>query len=252
MFLELVRDADAVVEAMRPGGLDAARPRLRGPPRGQPADRVLHDLRLRHDRSVPATCRATASPTTRGPASSQPEVDDDGFCDMPEHVVDRHQRRSAVRRARHPRRRHPGARRPARAAGSRSRSPTPPRRSTGCRSETCKAYERPESEVTGNKSDNYERRARHRRHAGRRALPDLRDQPTATCCSWRPSSEFWKNFCEGVGRPDLFEAQPGSKYADHARGNTELQTELRDIFRTRTTAEWLDFGGEAQHADRAR
>ena len=38
---------------------------------------------------------------------------------------------------------------------------------------------------------------------------------------------FWKNFCEGVGRADLFEAHPGSKYADHARGNTELRKELR-------------------------
>ena len=42
--------------------------------------------------------------------------------------------------------------------------------------------------------------------------------------------EFWKNFCEGVGRMDLFERWPGAKYADHARGNRELQAELRDIF----------------------
>ena len=39
---------------------------------------------------------------------------------------------------------------------------------------------------------------------------------------------FWKNFCESVGRIDLFERWPGSKYADHARGNTELRAELRD------------------------
>ena len=45
--------------------------------------------------------------------------------------------------------------------------------------------------------------------------------------------EFWKNFCEGVGRPELFEQHPGSKYADHAIGNVELRKELRDIFRTR-------------------
>jgi crotonobetainyl-CoA:carnitine CoA-transferase CaiB-like acyl-CoA transferase len=55
--------------------------------------------------------------------------------------------------------------------------------------------------------------------------------------------EFWKNFCEGVGRPELFERHPGSKYADHAVGNTELRKELRDIFRTKTSAEWLEFGG---------
>jgi crotonobetainyl-CoA:carnitine CoA-transferase CaiB-like acyl-CoA transferase len=54
---------------------------------------------------------------------------------------------------------------------------------------------------------------------------------------------FWKNFFEGVGRMDLFDKWPGSRYADHARGNRELQAELRDVFLTRTSAEWLDFGG---------
>jgi crotonobetainyl-CoA:carnitine CoA-transferase CaiB-like acyl-CoA transferase len=54
--------------------------------------------------------------------------------------------------------------------------------------------------------------------------------------------EFWRNFCDGVGRLDLFEKWPGSKYATHARGNRELQRELRDIFLTRSTAEWVEFG----------
>jgi crotonobetainyl-CoA:carnitine CoA-transferase CaiB-like acyl-CoA transferase len=56
--------------------------------------------------------------------------------------------------------------------------------------------------------------------------------------------EFWKNFCEGVGRPELFEKWPGSQYGDHARGNIELRVILRDVFKTRTTAEWLAFGLE--------
>ena len=56
--------------------------------------------------------------------------------------------------------------------------------------------------------------------------------------------EFWKNFCEGVGRPDLFESHPGSKYADHAVGDHELRDELEQIFRTRTSAEWLAFSEE--------
>jgi crotonobetainyl-CoA:carnitine CoA-transferase CaiB-like acyl-CoA transferase len=43
---------------------------------------------------------------------------------------------------------------------------------------------------------------------------------------------------------ELFERWPGSKYADHARQNTELQVELREIFRTKTCAEWLDFANE--------
>ena len=56
---------------------------------------------------------------------------------------------------------------------------------------------------------------------------------------------FWKNFCESVGRGDLFERWPGSKYADHARGNLELRAELRDIFKTRSSAEWIALSGEA-------
>jgi crotonobetainyl-CoA:carnitine CoA-transferase CaiB-like acyl-CoA transferase len=55
---------------------------------------------------------------------------------------------------------------------------------------------------------------------------------------------FWKNFCECVGRPDLFERWPGSRYADHARGNRELQRELRAIFATRSSAEWIRLGDE--------
>jgi len=54
---------------------------------------------------------------------------------------------------------------------------------------------------------------------------------------------FWKNFCEGVKRPDLYAAQPGEEMADHARGNTALREELSKIFASRTTAEWMDFAG---------
>src|SRR5260370_24673634 len=55
---------------------------------------------------------------------------------------------------------------------------------------------------------------------------------------------FWKSFCEGIGRVDLFERWPGEEYADHARNNRELQHELRDIFHTRTSNEWIAFGTE--------
>ena len=56
--------------------------------------------------------------------------------------------------------------------------------------------------------------------------------------------EFWKNFCEAVGRMDLFEKWPGSQYGDHAKGNRELQAILTEIFKTKTAAEWLEFGDE--------
>jgi crotonobetainyl-CoA:carnitine CoA-transferase CaiB-like acyl-CoA transferase len=54
--------------------------------------------------------------------------------------------------------------------------------------------------------------------------------------------EFWKNFCEGVGRTDLFERWPGSTFGDHARNNTELQGILTEIFRQKTAREWVEFG----------
>jgi len=112
------------------------------------------------------------------------------------------------------------------------------------RSETWKAYERPEDEVTGNKSDGYERRAPGT--AGMREGVRYQMYQTSDGHVLFMASEqaFWKNFCDGVGRLDLFERWPGSTYADHARNNRELQAELRDIFLTRTCAEWITFAAE--------
>jgi crotonobetainyl-CoA:carnitine CoA-transferase CaiB-like acyl-CoA transferase len=112
------------------------------------------------------------------------------------------------------------------------------------RSETYKAHERPESEVTGNKADDFKRRPPGT--AGMRAgvRYQIYESSDGYVLFMASEQEFWKNFCIGVGREDLFEANPGSKYADHAVGNKELQAELRDIFKTKTSAEWLAFGGE--------
>jgi len=111
------------------------------------------------------------------------------------------------------------------------------------RSETWRAYERPESEVTGNKADNYERRAPGT--AGmiegvRYQVYEAKDNKYILFMA--SEQAFWKNFCDAVGRADLFERWPGSKYADHARNNTELRTELKAIFLTKTAEEWIDFG----------
>jgi crotonobetainyl-CoA:carnitine CoA-transferase CaiB-like acyl-CoA transferase len=111
------------------------------------------------------------------------------------------------------------------------------------RSETYRAYQRPEDEVTGNASDNYERRApatAGMKDGVRYQIYAAKDGHILFMAS---EQEFWRNFCDGVGRMDLFERWPGSRYADHARGNRELQTHLRDIFLTRTSAEWVEFGG---------
>jgi crotonobetainyl-CoA:carnitine CoA-transferase CaiB-like acyl-CoA transferase len=113
------------------------------------------------------------------------------------------------------------------------------------RSETWRAYERPETEVTGNKSDDYERRAPGTAGMIEGVRYQVYEASDHRHVLFMASEQaFWKNFCEGVGRVDLFERWPGSKYADHARGNRELRAELRAIFATKTAQEWLDFGGE--------
>jgi crotonobetainyl-CoA:carnitine CoA-transferase CaiB-like acyl-CoA transferase len=112
------------------------------------------------------------------------------------------------------------------------------------RSETWRAYERPESEVTGNKADNYERRAPGTAGMVEGVRYQVYETSDQLHILFMASEQaFWKNFCEAVDRVDLFERWPGSKYADHARGNKELRRELRDIFRTKTADEWLEFGG---------
>jgi crotonobetainyl-CoA:carnitine CoA-transferase CaiB-like acyl-CoA transferase len=112
------------------------------------------------------------------------------------------------------------------------------------RSETYRAYERPESEVTGNKSDDYARR--EPAIAGMRGgvRYQVYESSDGNILFMASEQHFWKKFTEAVGRPELFERWPGSQYGDHARGNTEMQTELTEIFRGRTTAEWVELGIE--------
>ncbi len=112
------------------------------------------------------------------------------------------------------------------------------------RSETWKAYERPEDEVTGNKADGYERRAPGTAGMKEGVRYQIYESSDSHVLFMASEQEFWKNFCEGVGRMDLFERWPGSKFADHAKGNLELRKELAEIFKTRTTAEWVIWSGE--------
>lgn len=110
------------------------------------------------------------------------------------------------------------------------------------RSESYLAYARPEDVVTGNKADGYVRRpvgTAGMKDGVRYQLYDTADGHILFMASERA---FWKNFCEGLGRIDLFEKWPGSKFADHAKGNTELRSILKEIFRTRTSLQWLEFG----------
>ena len=242
VFRDLVRDADAVIEAMRPGAL---------------AKRGLgyEDLREINPRIVFCTISGygMTGPYADLPSHGiaydtwaglvNPAYDDDGFPYIPEHpstgihagpLFGAFGLLAGVLRARET--------------------------GEGCfleiaqsdaaaamdwyRSETWKAYERPESEVTGNAADNYERRApgtAGMRDGVRYQIYESADGHVLFMAS---EQEFWRNFCAGVDRMDLFERWPGSKFGDHAKGNTELRAELAKIFRTRTTAEWVAWSGE--------
>ena len=240
VFFDLVRGADAVVEAMRPGGLerrglgyDALREinpavvfitisgyGMTGPYKDMPSHGVAYD-------------------TWAGLVN--PGIDEEGFAYIPEHpsmgihagpLFGALGILAGVIRAR--------------ATGRGCRMEIAQSDAAAAmdwyRSETWKAYERPVTEVTGNKADNYERRApgtAGMRHGVRYQIYESKDGFVLLQASER---EFWQNFCTGVGRPDLFERWPGAKFADHAPGNRALQTELRDIFRGRTTADWVAFG----------
>jgi len=240
VYLDLVRDADAVVEAMRPGGLER---------RGLGYER----LREINPRIVFVTISGYgmtgpyADMPSHGVAYDTwagivtPAVDPDGFTYLPEHVsigINAGPLYGALGIL-------AGVIR-ARATGEGCRMELAQADSAAAfdwyRSETYRAYERPESEVTGNKSDNFERRAPGTAGMIEGVRYNVYEVADGHVLFMASEQEFWRNFCEGVGRMDLFERWPGSRYADHARGNKDLRAELRAIFATRTVAEWLEFG----------
>lgn len=241
-YLDLVRHADAVIEAMRPGAL---------------AKRGLTMEKLQEANPAIVFCSISGYGAT-GPYREMPshgiaydtwagqvpvEVDENGYTVMAEHTsVGIHAGPlygalailAAVIRAR--------------ATGE------------GCtmevaqsdaaayfdwyRIETWKGYERPEEEVYGNAADNGERRAPG--IGGMRG--GVRYQIYATTDGYvlfmASEQAFWKNFCEGIDRVDLFERWPGATYGDHARGNLELQAILTEVFGARSTVDWIAFGNE--------
>ncbi len=242
VYLDLVRRADAVVEAMRPGSLERrglgyerlreVNPRLvfctlsgygmTGPYRDLPSHGIAFD-------------------TWAGLV--QPASDEEGFCTIPEHPsVGMHAGPlfgalallAGVLRAR--------------ASGEGCQMELAQSDAAACldwyRSETFRAYERPESEVTGNPSDGYRRRAPGTAGMKEGVRYQLYESADGHVLFMASEREFWRNFCEGVGRMDLFERWPGERLADHARGNRELQRELREIFKGRSSAAWIEFGRE--------
>ena len=242
IYQDLVKDADVVVEAMRPGAL---------------AKRGLgyEDLKKINPKIV--FCNISGYGAT-GPyrdlpshgiafdtwaGSVQAEIDDEGFAYIPEHAsIGIHAGPTfgalgilaAVIRARD--------------TGEGCELEIAQSDSTAYmewyRIESWLAYDRPEDVVTGNKADDYVRRApgtAGMREGVRYQMYEAKDGFVLFMAS---EQAFWKNFCECVGRPELFEKWPGSKYADHARGNKELQAILKEIFATKSCKEWLDLGDE--------
>jgi len=241
-FRDLVGTADAVVEAMRPGVLEKlglgydtlaqVNPRIvfctisgygmTGPYKSLPSHGIAYD-------------------TWAGIVT--PAYDDDGYCYMPEHVsigINAGPLYGALGIL-------AGVLR-ARQTGEGSRMEIAQSDAAAAfdwyRSETWRAYERPESEVTGNASDGYERRAPGTAGMREGVRYQLYDSADGHVLFMASEQAFWKNFCDGVGRLDLFERWPGSKYADHARNNRDLQAELREIFKTKSCAEWIAFADE--------
>jgi len=242
VYLDLVRSADAVVEAMRPGAL---------------AKRGLGYDKLRDVNPAIVFCTISGYGMT-GPYKDmpshgiaydtwaglvEPAYDDEGFCYMPSHpsmgihagpLFGAFGILAGIVRAR--------------ATGEGCRMEIAQSDAAAYmdwyRSETYRAYERPQSEVTGNASDNFERRAPGTAGMAEGVRYQLYDSADGHVLFMASEQAFWKNFCEGIGRLDLFERWPGEKYADHARGNRELHRELREIFKTKTSAEWITFSNE--------
>jgi crotonobetainyl-CoA:carnitine CoA-transferase CaiB-like acyl-CoA transferase len=241
-YIDLVRHADVVIEAMRPGAL---------------ARRGLTMERLRHANPAVVFCSISGYGAT-GPYRDMPShgiaydtwagqvpvvPDESGFTQMGEHTsVGIHAGPlygalailAAVIQAR--------------ATGEGIALEVAQSDAAAYfdwyRIETWRSYERPQEEVYGNAADGGERRepgVGGMRGGVRYQVYRSSDGHVLFMAS---EQEFWKNFCEGVGRPELFARWPGTTYGDHARGNTELQAILTQIFGARTTAEWVAFGND--------
>jgi crotonobetainyl-CoA:carnitine CoA-transferase CaiB-like acyl-CoA transferase len=58
-----------------------------------------------------------------------------------------------------------------------------------------------------------------------------------------PKEKFWERLCEAIDRPELAEGYP--TFADRDRRRDELEPILEDVFRLRTSEEWLAVLAEA-------
>jgi crotonobetainyl-CoA:carnitine CoA-transferase CaiB-like acyl-CoA transferase len=110
------------------------------------------------------------------------------------------------------------------------------------RIESWRSYERPETEVYGNSSDAGERRPPGTGGMREGVRYQVYDSSDGCVLFMASEQEFWRNFCATVGRVDLFERWPGRQYGDHARRNGELRRELAAIFVSQPSAYWIQLG----------
>lgn len=242
VFEDLVRQSDVVIEAMRPGALER---------------RGLGYKQLIKIKPELVFCCLSgygmSGPYQNLPAHGlafdswaglvQPQIDADGFCYIPEHPsVGMHAGPlmaamsicAALLRARQ---QGQGAMIDIAQADSAAFF-------DWLRSGTWKAYQRPESEVTGNASDNFERRAPGTAGMQNGVRYQYYQTSDGHILFMASEQEFWRNFCNGVGHPEWFERWPGNRYGDHAVGNRELQALLRGEFQQRSTKAWMQFAVE--------
>ena len=256
VFLDLVAGADAVIEAMRPGGLDkrgvgyeacrAVNPRIvfctisgygmTGPYKDMPSHGIAYDVWA---------------------GLVAPEITDDGFCAIPEHPsVGIHAGPlfgalgvlAGITRAR-------ATGEPCRLEIAQSDAAAA---MDWLRSETWKAYERPESEVTGNKADGYERRApgtAGMRDGVRYQFYETADGHVLFMASER---EFWENFCQrhrprrplrAAPRLAVRRPRPRQHGAAHRAGGDLPQPHHGRVDRPRQRRQHADRAG--QHAQDA-
>ncbi len=242
IYKDLVKDADVVIEAMRPGAL--ARRGLGFEDLKQINPKIVFCSISGYGMTGPyqdLPSHGIAYDTWAGLVP--PAYDDEGFCHIPEHpsmgihagpLFAAFGILAAVVRAR--------------ATGEGSMLEVAQSDAAAYmdwyRSESWLAYDRPEDVVTGNASDDYVRREPGTAGMKEGVRYQMYESSDGHVLFMASEQAFWKNFCVALGREDLFERWPGSTYADHARGNRELQAVLRDIFRTKTSTEWIQFGDE--------
>ena len=232
-YLELVRGADAVIEAMRPGALARRGLGFERMREVEPAHRLLHDLGLRHDRPV----QGHAEPRHRLRRLGRRRAPDDRRERLPD--ASRATRRSASTPGRSTRRS---------ASARRSSAPAPP--GSGCRFEVAqsdaaaafnwngiegnKAYERPEDEVTGNDGDGKGAApaGRRRQHDARRCATSTTARRTASSCSWPRSASSGRTSATASAGRSCSTQNPGAQVrrprARQRRAAPRAGRDLRD------------------------